>query len=256
MLDTIHQQGLHLSLGAFRTTQVESLYVAADEPSLSERRDKISLQYAVNLKSHPDNPAFCPVFHPTYVEKFQSSPNAIPPFGIRVQQLLLEIDLDTNSIQEDKFSEIPPWTLERPGSILYLAALQNDKTPPEVSREKFEQIIENHSENYMCIYFSLTGLKLRPVLELPVTHPQQINAAGGQFAGHSRLANGPQQPTREGPQLEVFTVYPTSVVKFQSSPSAIPPLGSRVQQLLLEIDLDTNSIQEDKYSEIPPWTLD
>ncbi|RUS72307.1 hypothetical protein EGW08_019930 [Elysia chlorotica] len=87
MLDTIHHQGLRLSLGAFRTTPVESLYVAADEPSLSERRDKLSLQYAVNLKSHPDNPAFHPVFHPTYVEKFQSSPNAIPPFGIRVHTL-------------------------------------------------------------------------------------------------------------------------------------------------------------------------
>ncbi|RUS69924.1 hypothetical protein EGW08_022316 [Elysia chlorotica] len=71
------------------------------------------------------------------------------PFGIRVQQLLLEIDLDTNSIEEDKFSEIPPWTLERPGSILDLAALQKDKTPPEVYREKFEQIIENHSDHYL-----------------------------------------------------------------------------------------------------------
>ncbi|RUS83367.1 hypothetical protein EGW08_008870 [Elysia chlorotica] len=82
-------------------------------------------------------------------EKCQSSPNAIPPFGIRVQQLLLEIDLDTNSIQEDKFSEISPWTLERAGSILDLAALHKDKTPPEVYREKFEQIIDNHSDHYL-----------------------------------------------------------------------------------------------------------
>ncbi|RUS80220.1 hypothetical protein EGW08_012016 [Elysia chlorotica] len=82
-------------------------------------------------------------------KKFQSSPNVIPPFEIRVQQLLLEIDVDTNSIQEDKFSEMNPWTLDRPESILDLAALYKDKTAPEVYREKFEQIIENHSDHYL-----------------------------------------------------------------------------------------------------------
>ena len=149
MLDTIHHQGLRLSLGAFRTTPVESLYVAADEPSLSERRDKLSLQYAVNLKSHPDNPAFTHVFHPSFVEKFQSSPNTIPPFGLRVRQLLPETDLDLNTVEEDKFPEIPPWRLTRPRTILDLAALQKDKTPPEVYRERFEEIVENHPEFYL-----------------------------------------------------------------------------------------------------------
>ena len=34
MLDPIHNQGLRLALGAFRTSPVASLYVEADEPSL------------------------------------------------------------------------------------------------------------------------------------------------------------------------------------------------------------------------------
>ncbi|RUS73114.1 hypothetical protein EGW08_019136 [Elysia chlorotica] len=38
MLDTIHHQGLRLSLGAFRTTPVESIYLAADEPSLMQQQ--------------------------------------------------------------------------------------------------------------------------------------------------------------------------------------------------------------------------
>ena len=33
MLDSIHNQGLRLALGAFRTSPVASLYVEADEPS-------------------------------------------------------------------------------------------------------------------------------------------------------------------------------------------------------------------------------
>ena len=39
MLDTIHHLGIRLSIGAFRTTPVESLYVESGEPSLSLRRD-------------------------------------------------------------------------------------------------------------------------------------------------------------------------------------------------------------------------
>ena len=43
MLDPIHNQGLRLCLGAFRTSTVESLYVDAHEPSLGARRTKLSL---------------------------------------------------------------------------------------------------------------------------------------------------------------------------------------------------------------------
>ena len=49
MLDPIHNQGLRLALGAFRTSPVASLYVEADEPSLYSRREKLSLQYAIRL---------------------------------------------------------------------------------------------------------------------------------------------------------------------------------------------------------------
>ena len=41
MLDTVHNQGLRLALGTFRTSPVSSLNVEADEPSLWLRREKI-----------------------------------------------------------------------------------------------------------------------------------------------------------------------------------------------------------------------
>ena len=50
MLDPIHNQGLRLCLGAFRTSPVESLYVDAHEPCLGARRAKLSMQYASKIK--------------------------------------------------------------------------------------------------------------------------------------------------------------------------------------------------------------
>ena len=46
MLDPIHNQGVRLYLGPFRTFAVEKLYVDAHEPSLGAKRAKLSLQYA------------------------------------------------------------------------------------------------------------------------------------------------------------------------------------------------------------------
>ena len=43
ILDTIHHQGIRLAEGAFRTSPADSLLVEANEPSLKDRREKLSL---------------------------------------------------------------------------------------------------------------------------------------------------------------------------------------------------------------------
>ena len=62
-LEPIQNQGLRICLGAFRTSPMQSLYVEANEPSLYLRFDKLSIQYALKLRSNPDNPAY-DVFNP------------------------------------------------------------------------------------------------------------------------------------------------------------------------------------------------
>ena len=73
-LDPIHNQGLRLALGAFRTSPVASLYVEADEPSLYSRREKLSLQYAIRLAANPSNPALEVTFPPNYVNLYEQKP--------------------------------------------------------------------------------------------------------------------------------------------------------------------------------------
>ncbi|GBN20425.1 hypothetical protein AVEN_216112-1 [Araneus ventricosus] len=46
-LDFVHHQALRLCLGAFRSSPVPSLYAEVFEPSLSCRRDKLSLSYYI-----------------------------------------------------------------------------------------------------------------------------------------------------------------------------------------------------------------
>ena len=57
-LNTIQNQALRLCLGAFRTSPIQSLHTEANELPLHLRREKLSLQYMLKLKSNPENPAY------------------------------------------------------------------------------------------------------------------------------------------------------------------------------------------------------
>ncbi|KAG1677306.1 RNA-directed DNA polymerase from mobile element jockey [Nymphon striatum] len=103
VLDPVHNQGLRLSLGAFRTTPAESLYVEAHEPSLYLRREKLSLQYACRLRANPENPCYDVTFHPNHRETFARRQNSIPTFGLRVLPIFEQIGLPLGNIRQSKW---------------------------------------------------------------------------------------------------------------------------------------------------------
>jgi ribonuclease HI len=139
-LNTIHHQGLRLSLGAFRTSPVESLYVLAKEPSLTLRRIKLSLQYIVKLAACPNNPAFESVFHPKFEHVYEAKQKAIRPLGLRMKYYLDIINKESYIIEEVEVPRIAPWKLSRPVSILDLAKFKKSSTSPLEFQEKFDNI--------------------------------------------------------------------------------------------------------------------
>ena len=115
MLDPIHNQGLRLCLGAFRSSPVESLYVDAHEPSLGARRAKLSLQYATKIKSLPKHPAHNAVFDNTYMKLFDARPSAIRTFGLRIKQFLTASNIDFSDILETpSYFILAPWCTKPP----------------------------------------------------------------------------------------------------------------------------------------------
>ena len=100
ILNSIHNEGLRLVLGAFRNSPINSLYVEANEPSLSYRRQKLSLQYLLKLKSNHSNPTHKIVFKPQYKRLFERKPNVIPPFGIRMEPIADNLGIDTECIAD------------------------------------------------------------------------------------------------------------------------------------------------------------
>ena len=144
ILDPIHNQGLRICLGAFRTSPMESLYVEANEESLYRRRERLSIQYALKLKSIPKHPAYKSIFQPKYSTKFADKPSAIPTFGIRINKLLQDIPIiELSDIADDQKPE-PVWTINQPVIRLDLRV--------GIKREIHPTNFMSRFDNFHCTY--------------------------------------------------------------------------------------------------------
>jgi len=150
-LQTVHHQGLRLALGAFRTSPIPSLYVEADETSLSERQIKLSLQYITKLKSNPSNPAYNCVFHPEYTALYERKPTAIPPLGIRIQEHIVPANIDLNNIKTSKLLDFPPWQMVKPTVNLNLTKFPKSTTNQLVYQQHFAELKTQYPE-HVSIY--------------------------------------------------------------------------------------------------------
>ena len=122
MLDPVHNQGLRLCLGAFRTSPVESLYVDAHEPCLGARRAKLSL---------PKYPSHNAVFDNKYMKLFDARLNAIGTFDFR---------LFSDILGTPTYFVLPPWCIKPPKIVLDLVHLKKDCTDASVYQQLFMEI--------------------------------------------------------------------------------------------------------------------
>ena len=111
-LDPVHNQGLCFSLGAFRSSPVESLYAEAHEPPLEIRREKLALQYTIKLKAKPGNPAYNVVFNLKYQNIYVDKDSATDYFGIHCKKLLKEAKIDVGEIVINSIPGVPIWYIE------------------------------------------------------------------------------------------------------------------------------------------------
>ena len=146
-LDSIHNQGLRLALGAFRTSPINSLYAEANEPSLNLRRKKLCMQYYLKLKSNQNNPTHKAVFEPLHKDEFLKREKVIPPFKLRCEADISCLDCDLEDVANYKISEVPLWSSKSPTYLYNLASDQKAITDPIVFKTKFLEIKEQYYTN-------------------------------------------------------------------------------------------------------------
>ncbi|XP_073995577.1 uncharacterized protein [Rhodnius prolixus] len=108
-LDTVHNQGIRISLGVFKSSPVLSLYVEAGEFPLSYRRSQLALGYLVKLHSKPLNPCHIIVNHLPLERKYERAATTTKPFGIRMKILLNEYSFDIPPLFRHQPQATAPW---------------------------------------------------------------------------------------------------------------------------------------------------
>ena len=147
----IHNQGLRICLGAFRTSPMHSLYVEANEPPLHIRWKKLSLQFALKLRSYRDNPTFETAFNHKFGDIYMRKPSAIPPFAIRVREALSQVCSNPDFVAQFTFPLRPPWKLDEPVVDLSLRKFLKNSTNELVFRASFNELRHKYHQ-YQAIY--------------------------------------------------------------------------------------------------------
>ena len=107
-LQTMHNQNLRLSLGAFCTSPTQCLYIEANKTPLTLRWEKLSLQYTLKLQSSPNNPTHQKTINSQFNHFHSSKPLVIPPFGLCIKEAMQHINQNTNNISPLTISNLPP----------------------------------------------------------------------------------------------------------------------------------------------------
>ena len=100
-LDAVHHAGLHICMGAFYTSPVQSLYVKVGETSLSLRRLRLAMNYVLKLHSIPKNPAYDSVFNSEFLSHFEAHSHITPTLGIHLQPHFQVAGIDFEGISND-----------------------------------------------------------------------------------------------------------------------------------------------------------
>ena len=119
-LDSIHNFGLRLALGAFCTSPVSSLYTEANEAPLEEHRLKLSMHYYVKTRACVDNPAHHALheFDPTTRDLYAPRPNGrggmtrppAPPIGFKVEEAMTSAEINAELVCPLRTPNFPPGT--------------------------------------------------------------------------------------------------------------------------------------------------
>ena len=146
-LDVVHNMGLRLCSGAFKTSAIDSIYVDTEHMPLDLRKEELGLCYLMRIKSAPKNPSLQVLKDDTSSQRFQRSRSS-KPFQVQLNEDVADTNLKSQRIQKVKHSEIPPWLVPE------VCVCDKPVTKKNLSEEEVRSRFLEHD----AVYFSQTKL--------------------------------------------------------------------------------------------------
>ena len=115
---------------------------------LGQMVEKLSLQYALKLRSNYDNPAYDKTFRSRLQHFYTSKPSFIPSFAIRIKEAFAQVCENPDQVIPYRLPQTPPWKLARP-DILYLSlkSLKKGSTDALIFQQKLWELKDKYSQH-------------------------------------------------------------------------------------------------------------
>lgn len=147
-LDPVHNLGLRLSTGAYKTSPINSLYVETNEPPLSDRRTMLTCSYILKIRSLPKHICYQIVTRCPSRTLFTNKPHAIRPLLLRFEERCQELDImDTLPHIAQNPDPLPPWYSLPSVCDFTLTQSQKKQTPHEHILQEYLALNEKYAEH-------------------------------------------------------------------------------------------------------------
>ena len=149
-LNPVHNAGLRLSTGAFKSTPIESLYAESGFYSLEYRRIKICLRYYMRTSTRYSPFLDRIIKNTSYLATFENHPRYLRPFNIRISSLLKDFNMNPN-LDTRNCSKMVPWRMPEIKFCKNLTSVKKSEIPDYQLRKLFYEHFNEH-QNDVPIY--------------------------------------------------------------------------------------------------------
>ena len=146
ILDPIHNAGIRLASGAFKSSPIPSLIVDASELPLELHRQSLLLRYWHRIQRIPKSLTCEVTFSHRFYHIYRDHPRFPKPFGFRVFNMIEELDIPKIKILPVKYSTVPPWKLPSIEICKCISTSKKDMSTVRL-RSTFLEHMEVHRES-------------------------------------------------------------------------------------------------------------
>ena len=144
-LGRVQNAALRTCLGAIHTSPIPSLHVEAGELPLHLRRQQLSIQYIVKLRSNPSNPAFHCVFNSGFSRLFEARPSVTATLGHRLQDRLSDSGIILSNIAKYSTPQFPTCVLNAPQYQFAFSLLgSKSEVSPTLYEAKLNELLSEY----------------------------------------------------------------------------------------------------------------
>ena len=143
-LDPVHNAAIRLSIGAFRSSPVLSLYAESGEPPLRLRRMQLMLQQYARMQQLPGSGVHSSL-DPLYLTAGET-------FNARVMGTMQELSLTPANIMPFQHTDVPMWRMKMETVCQNYTYCKKSNASPNAMKQTFLEHVHSHHSNQIMLF--------------------------------------------------------------------------------------------------------